>query len=315
MDRDRTLPSTPSSTGPVAPVVGCDRRSHPIGTGARRAIGALACLPVVALLVCSPLLASSAMATTLGPHPQGGATGQLVATTSASVVTTTTTTTVPTTTTTTTTTVPTTTTTSSVPTSTSTSTSTTTTTAPKATTTTTLHPATPAKGSGGLSSTAVALIVAAVVLVALIILLAILLSRRSKRLAAGTWRRSVQPALDDARLARETLLSANAVSEDAQLRGAVDVQVDRAARALEHAGQRAPDEAAQQITGSVANSLRGLAFAVEADRLLRHGAAAPSGMQLAQADEARRSRLAELDSALARLAAHLGTMAPDRHAG
>jgi hypothetical protein len=157
--------------------------------------------------------------------------------------------------------------------------------------------------------------VVAVVLVALVVLLAVLLRRRARRLAATTWRRTVQPALDDARLARESLLSANAVSVDPQIRGAVEVQVDRAARALEQTAMAAPDEVAQQITGSVATALRGLAFAVEADRLLRQGAAAPTGVQLAQADEARRSRLAELDGALARLAAHLGTIAPDRNVG
>jgi len=230
----------------------------------------------------------------------------------------TTTTVAPTTTTTTTTTVPATTTT--VPSSTTTSTRVppTTTTTPKASTTTGPHPittTTPSKGSGGLSSAAVALIVVAVVLVALIILLAALLRRRARRLAATTWRRTVQPALDDARLARESLLSANAISADPQMRGAVEVQVDRAARALEQTATAAPDEVAQQITGSVATALRGLAFAVEADRLLRQGAAVPTGVQLAQADEARRSRLAELDGALTRLAARVGTIAPGRHAG
>jgi hypothetical protein len=47
--------------------------------------------------------------------------------------------------------------------------------------------------------------------------------------------------------------------------------------------------------------LRGLAFAIEADRLLRHGAGAPTGAQLAEADAARRDREAELDRAIARL--------------
>jgi hypothetical protein len=47
-----------------------------------------------------------------------------------------------------------------------------------------------------------------------------------------------------------------------------------------------------------ANSLRGLAFAVQADHLLRSGGRTPTGEQLASADSARRNRAAELNSAL-----------------
>ncbi|MGO9030016.1 MAG: hypothetical protein ACLQOZ_15485, partial [Acidimicrobiales bacterium] len=177
-------------------------------------------------------------------------------------------------------------------------------------TTTTTAPliAKPAKGS----STPWGLIALAVVIVALIVLLLVLLRRRSARQAATEWHRAVAPALVDARLARESLLSANATSEDPQLRGAVEVQVDRAARALEHAATGAPDEVDQGITSSVASSLRGLAFAIEADRLLRQGVAPPTGVQLAQADEAKRGRLAEFDGAASRLAARVGTARPGR---
>ena len=177
----------------------------------------------------------------------------------------------------------------------------TTTTVPVTTTTTT-----PKKTSSGLSSAAVALIIVGIVVVLAVILLLILLSRRKRIEALSAWRRSVFPAVSDAHLARDALLSPNAMSDDAELRGAVEVQVDRSARALEQAALTAPDEAAQSATNSVARSLRGLAFAVEADRLLRHGAGAPTGTQLAEADDARRTRLAELDSSLARLSAQLG---------
>jgi hypothetical protein len=152
----------------------------------------------------------------------------------------------------------------------------------------------------------VALIIVGIVVVLAVILLLVLLSRRKRMQAQSAWRRSVFPAVSDAHLARDALLSPNAMSADAELRGAVEVQVDRSARALEQAALTAPDEAAQSATNSVARSLRGLAFAVEADRLLRHGAGAPTGTQLAEAGDARRSRLAELDSALARISAQLG---------
>jgi len=202
------------------------------------------------------------------------------------------------------------TTTTTVPPTTTTVAPTTTTTQPRATTTTSSSTTTtttapliakPAKST----SIPWGLIALAVVIVALIVLLLVLLRRRSAKQAATAWRRTVAPALDDARLARESLLGANAVSDDPQLRGAVEVQVDRASRALEGAAAGAPDEVSQGATSAVSSSLRGLAFAVEADRLLRHGASAPSGAQLAQADEAKRARLAELDTAVSRLAARI----------
>ncbi len=56
---------------------------------------------------------------------------------------------------------------------------------------------------------------------------------------------------------------------------------------------------------TAAGALRGLAFAIEADRLLRHGSGAPTGVQLAQADQARRDRDGELQGALSRLQAHV----------
>jgi hypothetical protein len=183
---------------------------------------------------------------------------------------------------------------------------------PKTTTTTT----TPKKtNNNGLSGTAVALIIVAAVVVLAVILLLILLSRRRRLQAQAAWRRSVLPAVSDAHLARDALLSANALSDDPELRGSVEVLVDRSARALEQVALTAPDEVGQNAANSVARSLRGLAFAVEADRLLRHGAGAPTGTQLAEADDARRSRLAELDSSLARLSAQLGAPSSRRSVG
>ena len=95
------------------------------------------------------------------------------------------------------------------------------------------------------------------------------------------------------------------MADDAELRGAVAAQVERASTALEHAASTAPDPPAGSSAATAAAALRGLAFAIEADRLLRHGAGAPSGVQLAQADQARRDRDAELEAALARLQAHV----------
>jgi hypothetical protein len=151
------------------------------------------------------------------------------------------------------------------------------------------------------------LIIVIVVLVLAIIGLVVVLAARRRRAVETAWRKAVIPALSDTQLARASLLSDNAVSGDSEVRGAVAVQVERAAVALEHTVPTAPDPDAGQMATTTAGALRGLAFAIEADRLLRHGTAAPTGMQLAEADEARRARSAELDTAMARLSARIGS--------
>jgi hypothetical protein len=245
----------------------------------------------VAALACSwALIVGGSVATAAPVSPLAPADA-----TSTTVEPTTTTTTVPATTTTTvpatTTTVPATTTTHPEHATTS-APSTTTTTAPTATTS---------------SSTPWGLIVLIVVLVIAIVVVALLLAARKRRAVESAWRHAVIPAVSDARLARESLLSGNAESEDPQVRASVEVQVERAATALERAAPGAPDEQAGTMTSTAASALRNLAFAIEADRLLRHGTAAPSGAQLAQADEARRARGSELDTALARLSTRVSS--------
>lgn len=179
---------------------------------------------------------------------------------------------------------------------------------PVRTTTTTSPTTTTTVAQANTSSTTPWALIAVIVVLVLAIGLVLLLmrARRRKGLEAD-WRRAVVPALSDAQLARESLLSGNAVADDAELRGAVSVQAERAAIALDAAGRKAPDPESGALATTAAGSLRGLAFAVEADRLLRHGASAPTGVQLAQADEARRARTTELNTALARLSARIGS--------
>lgn len=204
-----------------------------------------------------------------------------------------------------------------VPTTTTTTVPATTTTHPATTTTT--HPTTTTSSSTTSTSTTTtvppiqptaskvpwALIFLVVALVGAIVLVALVLRSRNKGATMDAWRRQTLPSVTDARLAREALLSASATSEDPELRGAIEVQVDRAATALERAGATAPEPAPGGAATTAAGALRGLAFAIEADRLLHNGATAPTGVQLAQADEARRARDAELQAALARLESHV----------
>jgi len=162
------------------------------------------------------------------------------------------------------------------------------------------------------SSTPWALIALIVVLVVAIVLVALLLrSRRRKGVEAG-WHRAVVPALSDAQLARDAVLSDTAMAADPNLRAAVEVQVEKAAVALERVARAAPDQQAAGLATEAAGSLRGLAFAVEADRLLHQGASAPTGVQLAEADEARRARNSELSAALSRLSTRIGAPPPSR---
>lgn len=223
---------------------------------------------------------------------------------SASAQDTTTTTSVPATTTTTvpatTTTAPTTTTT--VPATTTTVPATTTTRVRPSTTTT--HPSTTtttaAKTSS--SSTAWGWVLLAVVIVLAAVLVALLIARTRRQGREADWQRSVGPAVAAAELARDLVLS-QTDADDQQRRASVGVQVDEAVTGLERAAATAPDEASNGLTTRAAESLRGLAFAVEADHLMRSGGEHPTGEQLASADAARRNRAAELAAALEQLKA------------
>jgi hypothetical protein len=197
------------------------------------------------------------------------------------------------------------TTTTTVPPTTSTTTTTmtpaTTTTAPATTSTTT--PAAAAKAS----KTPWSLIALIAVLVIAIVAVALLYRSRKKRAVETGWRHAAIPALSDAQLARESLVSGTAASDDPEVRGAAAAQVEKAAVALEKAARSAPEAQAASTATAAAGSLRGLAFAVEADRLLRNGSTPPTGLQLAQADEARRARTTELNTALARLSTRISS--------
>ncbi len=216
----------------------------------------------------------------------GPAGAQDTTTTTAAPVTTTTaapptTTAPPTTAPTTTTTLPTTTTTRARPTTTSSSSSTTTTTV--------------AATSSSSKTWGWVLLAAVIALAAILVGLLIARSRRQGR--EVDWERSVRPAVTAAELARELVLS-QSDSDDNQRRATVATRVDEAVDGLERAAASAPDETNRALCTRCADSLRGLAFAVEADHLMRSGGATPTGEQLASADSARRIRSAELNAAL-----------------
>jgi hypothetical protein len=166
-------------------------------------------------------------------------------------------------------------------------------------TTTTSHPTTTtttvAKTTS--SSKAWGWVLLAVVIALAAILVGLLIARTRRQGREVDWERSVRPAVTAAELARELVLS-QSDADDAQRRANVAVQVDDAVDGLERAAAAAPDAANRALCMRCADSLRGLAFAVEADHLMRSGGATPTGEQLASADSARRNRSAELNAAL-----------------
>jgi hypothetical protein len=241
--------------------------------------------PMFSRRVAASVVALTAVPLMIGVF-SGSAAAQDTTTTLAPVTTTTlaptTTTTVPPTTapTTTTTTLPVTTTTHARPTTTTSSTTTTT---------------TPTKHTSSSKTWGWVLLAVVIALAALLVGLLIARTRRQGR--EVDWDHSVVPAVTAAELARELILS-QTNADDAQHRATVAVQVDDAVDGLERAAAAAPDEAHRAICMRCADSLRGLAFAVEADHLMRSGGQTPTGEQLASADSARRNRSAELNRAL-----------------
>ena len=201
------------------------------------------------------------------------------------------------------------TTTTSAPTTTTTHHTTTTMTHPTTTTThhttTTTHPTTTTtRATSSSSSSPWGWVLLGVVILLAILLVLFLLARTRRKGRVTNWRRLVTPAITAAELARD-LVQSQAPTDDAERRANVNVQVDSAVTGLERSAASAPDERLAGMCSRSAESLRGLAFAVEADHLMRSGGEHPTGAQLASADAARRSRAAELDAALGELKAAL----------
>ena len=181
------------------------------------------------------------------------------------------------------------------PTTTTLPTTTTTRARPTTTTSSSTTTTTPTKNTSNSKAWGWVLLAVVIALAALLVGLLIARTRRQGREA--NWDRSVGPAVTAAELARELILSQTS-ADDAQHRATVAVQVDDAVDGLERAAAAAPDETHRALCMRCADSLRGLAFAVEADHLMRSGGQTPTGEQLASADSARRNRAAELNRAL-----------------
>jgi hypothetical protein len=125
--------------------------------------------------------------------------------------------------------------------------------------------------------------------------------RRKAQDRWAAWRRSVQPSLDSATLARSLLPAAARDIDDTAHWRDVRGRVEQAASDLEPAARAAPDASAAEAARETASALRNVVFALEAARLLSAADRPPTAAELAEADEVTRARRAELDAALGRL--------------
>jgi hypothetical protein len=115
------------------------------------------------------------------------------------------------------------------------------------------------------------------------------------------WRRESESALDAALLAVNLLPRSGQDIPDPAHWQAVREQVEQAAQALDRSSVSAPTEEGGRAARTSAETLRGLFFALDSDRLLRNGPLPPTTEQLVQADAVTRARRDDVDSALGQL--------------
>jgi hypothetical protein len=188
------------------------------------------------------------------------------------------------------------TTTTAAPTTTSSSTST-------STTTTTVAP----KPSSGGSSTPWGWIIGILAVVAVGLIIALILMRRSSQQSKHEWQAAAASALPDAELTRDMLEgeARPGEPEDPARHNEVREKVDRVSTRFDQLATDAPNDDARRYAASVASSLRGYLFALEAEQLLRNAPTTPTADQLAAADATHRTRATDLDAALGALRAYV----------
>ena len=178
---------------------------------------------------------------------------------------------------------------------------------PPATTTTHLdHPTT--RPAVRVVEDPVGLIVLIVVLVVAIVLVALLLRSRKKRAIEADWRRAVVPALSDAQLARRRRCSRTMPCPTTRTCGVPwrsrwnGRRPPSSTRAGPHPIPMPPAWPPRRPvrSGGWPSPSRPTGSSIR-------DASAPTGVQLAQADEARRARNSELSAALSRLSARIGS--------
>jgi hypothetical protein len=167
------------------------------------------------------------------------------------------------------------------------------------------HKSTTIIAQSNTSTTPVGWIIAGVVALLLVVLALILVLRsRSRRRTSETWKIEAEPVLTQVAMIRDRLVTAQ--GQDSAGRSAINEQLQSVTSSLARVANSAPTEELTAAANAVGENLRGLSFAQEASDLLRAGPTAPSGEQLARADEASRTQLTRLDAAMASLRAQMG---------
>ncbi len=127
---------------------------------------------------------------------------------------------------------------------------------------------------------------------------AIVSNRKGKAEAASSWEQRSSGLVDSASLVRDLMVDG---ARDPQQQSQITARVQDVAANADVAASTTSDPAARNAAMDVAASLREFAFANEAQDLLRKAETPPTAEQLTRADETRRARLADLDSAIERL--------------
>jgi hypothetical protein len=188
-----------------------------------------------------------------------------------------------------------------------------TTTAAPATTeapTTTSTPTTtvaPASTSSGGSSTPWGWIIFILVLVAIALIAVLVLAARSRNRAKKVWKDAAASSLRDADLVRDMLAgeARPGEAEEATRAAAVRDSVERVSGKFEQLASTAPNDEMRDSSMSVASSLRGYFFALEAEQLLHGAPTSPTADQLAAADATKRARNADLQAAVDKIRAYV----------
>ena len=170
-------------------------------------------------------------------------------------------------------------------------------------TTVVAHKSTTIVAQSDTSSTPVGWIIGGVVALLLVVLVVLFSRSRSRRRARETWKTEVEPVLAQTTMVRDRLVGAQ--SQDPAGRAAITEQLQSVTSSLARVANSAPTDELTAAANAVGENLRGLSFAQEASDLLRSGTAAPSGEQLARADQDSRTQLAQLDAAIATLRAQI----------
>jgi hypothetical protein len=179
----------------------------------------------------------------------------------------------------------------------------------EAPTTTSTPPTTvaPATTSSSSSSTPWGWIVFALALVAFALIAVIVVLARNRGRAKKEWKDAAASSLRDADLVRDMLAgeARPGETEEATRVAAVRDNVERVSATFDQLAAGAPNDEMRDCSTSVASSLRGYFFALEAEQLLHGAPTSPTADQLAAADATKRARNADLQTAVEKIRAYV----------